>query len=143
VSGAYVGGRGKAVSVSRFGDELRVWDLEGGGLGVRRRDRERERTDGVAGGGSSVSVKVQPQVQVQSSPAEDEGKDGVHIAAGETAKTAATAATRLEGLKEALSRRFDDNGAVSRGWVGFDERNVVVLKEKAEGKQTLVVYDFA
>ena len=30
VSGAHVGGRGKAVSVSRRGDELRIWELEGG-----------------------------------------------------------------------------------------------------------------
>ena len=30
VSGAHVGGRGKAVSVSSHGDELRVWELEGG-----------------------------------------------------------------------------------------------------------------
>jgi len=30
-----------------------------------------------------------------------------------------------------------------RGWVGFDEENVVVLKEKSCGGQTMVVYDFA
>ena len=39
VSGAEVGGRGKAVSVSSRGDELRIWELEGGmaSAALRRR----------------------------------------------------------------------------------------------------------
>jgi len=32
--------------------------------------------------------------------------------------------------------------SLSRGWIGFDEENVVVLKEKSWGAQALVVYDF-
>jgi hypothetical protein len=32
--------------------------------------------------------------------------------------------------------------SIVRGWVGFDEENVVVLREKNEGSQALVVYDF-
>lgn len=135
-----MGGRGKAVSVSRLGDELRVWDLEGGGLGVKRRDRERERATGATGAGS-VSVRVQPQPRALKavSPSEDdeEGEDFI------ASDAYSSAMTRGEGLKEALSRCLDDEPAVSRGWVGFDDRNVVVLREKAEGKQTLVVYDFA
>lgn len=32
--------------------------------------------------------------------------------------------------------------ALTRGWIGFDEENVVVLKEQSHGRQALVVYDF-
>lgn len=36
VSGAHVGSRGRAVSISAKGSELRVWELEGSILGGRR-----------------------------------------------------------------------------------------------------------
>ena len=45
------------------------------------------------------------------------------------------------GLRFALDQGFDDS-SVSRGWVGFDEQNVIVLREKSESSQALVVYDF-
>lgn len=92
VSGAEVGGRGKAVSVSSRGDELRVWELEGGmaSAALRRRLSTGE-----------LSVKINPE----------------------------------RGLPH-------DDGAVSKGWVGFDEEKVVVLREKEQGRQALVVYDF-
>ena len=41
VSGAHVGNRGRAVSISSKGCELRVWELEGGILGYRRGARQR------------------------------------------------------------------------------------------------------
>lgn len=50
VSTAQVSGRGKAVSLSKRGSELRVWELEGG-VSERRR--------------LSASVKVEPQVSRQ------------------------------------------------------------------------------
>ena len=109
ISGAHVGMRGKAVSVSRLGDELRVWDLEGGmaSSATRRRSRNGE-----------LSVRVQPSRAADDDVQEDE-----------------------VGLRFALEQRFDDS-TVSRGWVGFDEQNVIVLREKSEGSQALVVYDF-
>lgn len=96
VAGAHIGNRGKAVSVSRAGDELRIWDLEG--------------TTRKLQGGSAVSVKIQPGTASQ--------------------LTANTSLVDYEGI------------SVVRGWVGFDDENVVVLKEKALGSQDLVVYDF-
>lgn len=115
ISGAHVGMRGKAVSVSRRGDELRVWDLEGGmaSLANRRRFRNGE-----------LSVRVQP------SKAADEAVEGQDESNEQTF-----------GLRLALDQKFDDE-SVSRGWVGFDEQNVIVLREKREGIQALVVYDF-
>jgi hypothetical protein len=91
VSGAHVEGRGKAVSVSSHGEELRIWELEG--------STSRRRT---VGGG--WSVKVQPKAAFEEAESENEG--------------------------------------VMRGWVGFDDERVIVLKERTLGRQNLVVYDF-
>ncbi|KAL6707063.1 hypothetical protein ACN47E_004815 [Coniothyrium glycines] len=113
ISGAHVGMRGKAVSVSRLGDELRVWDLEGGMSSVANRKRSRT---------GELSVRVQP------SRTEDESVQ---------AETTSTS----DGLRFALDQRFDDS-TISRGWVGFDDQNVIVLREKSEGSQALVIYDF-
>jgi WD40 repeat protein len=108
VSGAHVGTRGKAVSVGRLGDELRVWDLEGGMGSAASRKRSLN---------GDLSVRVQPL------------------------KTTQDANDVEFGLRSALEQGFDDE-TVSRGWVGFDEQNVIVLREKREGCQSLVVYDF-
>jgi hypothetical protein len=109
--------RGKAVSVSRRGDELRVWDLEGGMASLANRRKYRN---------GELSVRVQPSKVVDdtNSSGEDDEND------------------RTFGLRLALDQRFDDS-SVSRGWVGFDEQNVIVLREKSEGSQALVVYDFS
>ncbi|KAH6642432.1 F-box domain-containing protein [Boeremia exigua] len=115
ISGAHVGMRGKAVSVSRFGDELRVWDLEGGTASFANRRRFRD---------GKLSVRVQPsRATGKLQDSHDEGVEST------------------SGLKFALDQKFDDS-SVNRGWVGFDEHNVLVLKEKKEGGQALVVYDF-
>lgn len=114
VSGAYVGGRGKAVSVSKRGDELRVWELEGGFASATARKR-------LAAG--ELSVRLQPENR-----------------AGTDTVTNAIAA-RGDGLGLTLEHRFDET-SMTRGWVGFDEERVFVLKEKTCGGQALVVYDF-
>ncbi|KAF1944875.1 hypothetical protein EJ02DRAFT_442224 [Clathrospora elynae] len=113
ISGAHVGMRGKAVSVSRLGDELRVWDLEGGMTSSANRKRSRN---------GELSVRVQPSKTGDENIEDDD-------------------TGRQAGLRFALDQRFDDS-SVSRGWVGFDEKNVIVLREKSEGSQALVVYDF-
>ncbi|KAG9195788.1 hypothetical protein G6011_00909 [Alternaria panax] len=113
ISGAHVGMRGKAVSVSRRGDELRVWDLEGGMASSANRKRSRN---------GELSVRVQPSKANEEYVQDDEPGQQV-------------------GLRFALDQGFDDS-SVSRGWVGFDEQNVIVLREKSEGSQALVVYDF-
>lgn len=107
--------RGKAVSVSRLGDELRVWDLEGGTTSLANRRRSRN---------GELSVRVQPPKAVDE--IQESGR-------GDT--------ERYSGLRFALNQSFDDS-SVNQGWVGFDEQNVIVLKEKKEGSQALVVYDF-
>jgi hypothetical protein len=111
VSGAHVGGRGKAVSVSSRGDELRIWELEGTN---RRRLAS-----------SDLSVRVQGD---SFPPVSSVGNLSDAIA------------RRGSGLGLAIGEMEDLS--VVRGWVGFDEENVVVLKERATGTQSLVVYDF-
>ena len=113
ISGAHVGMRGKAVSVSRLGDELRVWDLEGGMSTSANRKRSRN---------GELSVRVQPSRGILNE--EVQADPGQRV-----------------GLRLALEQRFDDS-AISRGWVGFDEQHVIVLREKGEGSQALVVHDF-
>ncbi|KAJ4987534.1 F-box domain-containing protein [Stagonosporopsis vannaccii] len=115
ISGAHVGMRGKAVSVSRFGDELRVWDLEGGTASLTNRRRSKN---------GEMSVRVQPsRATNELQGSHDEGSE------------------HESSLRYALDQKFDDS-SVNQGWVGFDEQNVLVLTERKEGGQALVVYDF-
>ncbi|KAJ9622446.1 hypothetical protein H2203_006668 [Taxawa tesnikishii (nom. ined.)] len=120
VSGAHVGGRGKAVSVSSRGDELRVWELEGG-LGSSASRRR------LANG--ELSVQIRPERRSKERACTDSLTHAI--------------AARGDGLGLALGEveRFDET-SLTRGWIGFDEENVIVLKEKSCGGQALVVYDF-
>jgi hypothetical protein len=97
VAGAHIGSRGKAVSISRRGDEVRIWDLEGT---INRKAPE----------STTVSVKIQPEKRSHS-----------------------TSKFSMDSLEDITT---------VRGWVSFDDENVVVLKERNLGSQALVVYDF-
>jgi WD40 repeat protein len=122
VSGAHVGGRGKAVSVSSRGDELRIWELEGGLSSSAARRR-------LAHG--DMSIRVRPAVPVR-------GPNG------DLSIVSDAISRRGTGLGLALGRdhRIDELPIVRGNWVGFDEENVVVLRENGRGNQALVVYDF-
>jgi hypothetical protein len=124
VSGASVGNRGKAVSVSRRGDELRVWELEGGFGSTAARKR-------LAGG--DLSIQIRPDVKAPT--ASDHSQSGLDLV---------HKASAVGG--EALSSQDVENEAeeltLTRGWIGFDDENVVLLKEQSHGRQALVVYDF-
>ncbi|KAF2491580.1 hypothetical protein BU16DRAFT_584818 [Lophium mytilinum] len=117
VSGAYVGGRGKAVSVSSHGDELRVWELEGGMASSATRRKL------VTG---ELSVRLRPE-------------NGV--ASQNLAAISDAILQRGSGSGLALEHKMESM-SVTRGWVGFDDENVIVLREKSQGSQALVVYDF-
>lgn len=115
VSGAHVGDRGKAVSVSAIGNELRVWELEGGmSLSTSRR----------RAAAGEASVQVRPERDATS-----EIKLRAHIGT-------------VAGPGCMRGQAFDDS-TVTQGWVAFDEEKVVLLREKMQGAQALVVYDFA
>jgi hypothetical protein len=121
VSGAHVGGRGKAVSISRRGDELRVWELEGGFASAAAKRRL------TAG---ELSAQVRPEKR-STAEASQTGLDLVHNGSPEGSPVSG------DGSVDASCEL-----TLTRGWIGFDEENVVVLKEQSQGRQALVVYDF-
>jgi hypothetical protein len=127
VSGASVGSRGKAVSVSRRGDELRVWELEGGFGSSAARKR-------LAGGDLSIQVRPESKA-LPTSDQHQSGLDLVHKAgAGGTVSAADSSSNQDSDEEPELT--------LTRGWIGFDDENVVLLKEQSQGRQALVVYDF-
>ncbi|PIA98993.1 hypothetical protein CB0940_03425 [Cercospora beticola] len=115
VSGVHVASRGKAVSISRRGDEIRLWELEGGFTSSTARKR-------LANGNLSVKVSAGPSASR-------------HVRAHDNVRPVSGTSDCGDGSEEA------DEVAMSRGWIGFDEESVVVLKEYSQG-QALVVYDF-
>ena len=117
VSGAHVGDRGKAVSVGRIGDELRVWELEGGLSSSSSRKR-------AAAGEASVQVRTEKR------------RNSWHNARRQTSLQA------QKVLKTDFDEAFNETN-VTKGWVAFDEEKVVLLREKLQGAQALVVYDFS
>ena len=119
VSGAQVGGRGKAVSVSSRGEELRVWELEGGLLSASNRKSMLSQ---------EFSVKIRPVDKIPSTV------DNLDLAS-------ASVEFGTDGLGLAMSSRQEQEN-LSRGWVGFDDENVIVLRENGQGAQALVIYDF-
>lgn len=118
VSGAYVDDRGKAVSVSAYGNELRIWELEGG---VSSNGSKRRVATGTA------SVQVRPEKVLPGTEASDQAQPQ------ETGRSTWSGLACGMGIEEA---------ATTKGWVAFDEEKVVVLRETAQGAQALVVYDF-
>ena len=113
VSGAHVGERGKAVSASAHGNEIRVWELEGGLRSACSRRR-------AAAGNASVQIR----------------SDNKAMKDTQTVRSLATGyTTALLGSVEELS--------ITKGFVSFDEERVVVLREKCHGSQALVVFDFS
>lgn len=118
VSGAYVDDRGKAVSVSTYGNELRIWELEGGvsSNGSKRR---------IATGAASVQIRPEEIIL---------GNEALHQAYPEE-----IGHSTRSGLACGMSI---EEAPTTNGWVAFDEEKVVVLRETAQGAQALVVYDF-
>ena len=119
VSGAHVGDRGKAVSVSAVGNELRVWELEGGMSSSTSRRRAAT---------GEASVRVRPGRNGPTTETKTENSLRAHVGA-------------VTGSRCMQEQAFDDS-TVTQGWVAFDEEKVVLLREKMLGTQSLVVYDF-
>lgn len=120
VSGAFVGSRGKAVSVSSRGDELRLWELESAINGVKSR-----RT--MVTGDSGVQVRPKRGTSVQTPATDTEPQSHPSQGTG-------------------MFRQLDGDGRTDRlssEWIGFDEEKVVLLKQKTPGNQALVIYDFS
>lgn len=134
VSSAEITPRGKAVSVSTRGNELRVWELEGGlggssasssgfNAGLRKRGRL----------GVEKSVVVRPTGN----------KDDREKERNRDRDSAEWHVQRKESLDMRIGDHEDEMEGCRR-WVGFDDEVVIVLKEGGggAGRQALMVYDF-
>lgn len=112
ISDAEITARGKAVSVSSRGEEMRVWELEGRPSGLKSRSVE-IRPGGATGGGRlALGEQEQPMVEDK------------------------------EGMASAVEGGGDVDWEERRNWVGFDDEMVIVLKEARGGRESLLVYDF-
>ena len=120
VSGAQVGDRGKAVSVSASGNELRLWELEGG---ISSSTSKKRATIGEI----SVRVRSQPNNFSWTSTFPETKKESDQDVMTSTP------------IADSESKDFN----VTKGWVAFDEEKVVLLREKLQGAQAVVVYDFS
>ena len=137
VSGAHVTGRGKAVSVSKRGDELRVWELEGGFASSAARKRL------VTG---DLSVQVRPEAKATVTKATVTKATATKATVTKPTSTSGLAFGNeavVAGIAHTRQQTEDEHElTLTRGWIGFDEENVVVLKEQSQGRQALLIYDF-
>ena len=121
VSGAQVGDRGKAVSVSAHGNEIRVWNLEGGFSSNSSKRR-------VAAGEASVQVRPERKK-------DENGREESEMMSRYNFHPGYHGNLDPEDMdREELT--------ITKNWVGFDDEKVVLLREKMHGAQNLAVYDF-
>lgn len=116
ISDAEITPRGKAVSVSTRGEELRVWELEG-----------RSATGRARGGSVEIRPRQQLQQQWPRTPRKSRSLGDASLLSDEK---------RTAGPE--LAEASDEK----RDWVGFDDEMVIVLKSTPTGKESLVIYDF-
>ncbi|KLJ10119.1 hypothetical protein EMPG_14473 [Blastomyces silverae] len=151
VSGVQVSERGRAVSVSSRGGEIRIWELE---------DMISSSLSSPSSFPSARMLRKDSSVQIS---AENENGNNGNENDGTSADADTGAGRRkrrllqqpLELVSEAIERRGDGLGlalqdvsrelalaARMKGWVGFDDERVVVLRERGLGTQLLGCYDF-
>lgn len=116
VSAVQVTHRGKAVSVSARGDEVRIWELEttAPSLGSRR------------------SLKEQSSVQISPENNAREDSDSGYLL--QEARQGSGGLGLVSDTPAELCRMYE--------CVGFDEERVILLREKGAGTQLLECYDF-
>jgi hypothetical protein len=130
VSAAEITPRGKAVSVSLRGEELRVWELEGGSFASSSAGKLR-RVVGMGNGNRGLERSVVVRGTERSG----------EIASGDSGGTEDQEAERRI-MKGRELERYEEEVEASKRWVGFDDEMVIVLKESGQGTQALMVYDF-
>ncbi|KAL4881518.1 hypothetical protein BJY04DRAFT_60588 [Aspergillus karnatakaensis] len=119
VSAVQVSDRGKAVSVSSGGDEIRIWELENlvSSFGSQRMFR------------ADKSIKVNPENHQRL-----EGADGQGVLS--------RISRREFGETEAQPVNMPQKLVRTRFCVGFDDERLLLLRDKDQGNQLLESYDF-
>jgi hypothetical protein len=121
VSSVQVGDRGKAVSVSPRGNEIRIWELE-----------------------SAVTSSSLP---LTSRSRSIKGESSVQINYKKPSSAPSFSLGTTSGAKDwsrhvSYQRDLDVLSEEPEGWVGFDEEQVVVLRQRGLRAQFLECYDF-
>jgi hypothetical protein len=122
VSSVQVGDRGKAVSVSPRGNEIRIWELE-----------------------SAVTSSSSSPLSSRSRGIR--GESSVRINHEKSFSTPSFSLNTTSGARDwsrqvSHQRDLDVLSDESDGWVGFDEEQVVVLRQRGLRAQFLECYDF-
>jgi hypothetical protein len=114
VSAVQVSDRGKAVSASARGDEIRVWELE----------------SAVSLFGMPKEVKEENSIAITPENRQDRDRD-TGAMRGTAGWKAETGGLRASEAMEQMRKR-----------VGFDEERVLLVREREVGRQLLECYDF-
>ena len=123
VSAVHVNSRGKAVSVTSRGDDVRVWDLEGG---------VDARTTLQRMGQGELCVRIQPEM--------DNHRPDV-----------ANSIPEDQGGNASMSMAIDSSGiafnaplapAAETAWIHFNEQKMFLSRRQGPGSEALIVYDF-
>ncbi|PWY65346.1 F-box domain protein [Aspergillus heteromorphus CBS 117.55] len=116
VSAVQVNDRGKAISVSSRGDEIRIWELESLASSLRGQKAVQD------GNG----IRISPEVRRSGR------QDTIKLALS------------FQDISPARSRFFEVPHALGtmRGCIGFDDERVLLRREKEAGTQMLECYDF-
>jgi hypothetical protein len=119
VSAVQVTNRGKAVSVSSRGDDIRIWELETAISSLGSRKAFKEENSVQLSPGNKQDLKSEPESE---SDPESEPESGL------------VPTTSSHNLGNVLSHM--------PGCVGFDDERVLLLRERSLGTQLLECYDF-
>jgi hypothetical protein len=130
VSSAEITSKGKAVSVSTRGNELRVWSLEGGFSSTSRARRDPRKSREYL---RDRSVQVRQNLSPEA-PTTDQGLRE-HVDQSDAMESNTSNTMNKHHVPE-------EDYTARKHWVGFDDEVVIVLKEDESGSQALVVYDF-
>jgi len=130
IFGAQIGARGKAVSVSLQGNEVRVWELEGG----RTLSREQDQLPLVQSG-----IRVTPERPVIPEPSR---LDQADQSRADKSSIISQNEWRVAPQSTSFFPKSAGDLTITKDFGGFDDENVVVLREQHLGDQTLMVYDF-
>jgi WD40 repeat protein len=135
VSSAEITPRGKAVSVSTRGNELRVWELEGGlsSTSTSTSSSSTSTSTSTSQFFSSLSKKRIKRLEDRSVQIRPEPRPFI---------SSSLENQRLEEMRESEEQKYEKEIEGRKRWVGFDDEMVIVLKESGRGTQALMIYDF-
>jgi len=122
VSGATIDNKGKAVSVTKRGDDVRVWNLE---ANVRRKNARKPDRYAYLGEYDHMldrGLSIRPCHEV------------------DNADCSVSLSCKIKVYNHSDSQACFN---LARGYIGFDEENVVLLRENTQKGQSLMVYNFA